>query len=169
MRAKKMEMEEASREVGGGCTRGELGWRGPHSVAGEEAAEGEGAAALQPRPQHLNPFLQRPGLTERSSSKQIWGRSEEKGARVPAPPLPPPAPPSPPTPVRLISSPLQVVTVLFISPPSPQLSSTTPAVFHHDFRRLLPPARARSRPRLPVSTHETHELASAYLFARIHQ
>ncbi|KAI5007050.1 hypothetical protein ZWY2020_046998 [Hordeum vulgare] len=78
-----------------------------------------------------------------------------------------------PTPHRSTPSPLSTSTpaaaheILWGLPPN--LSSTTPAVFHHDFRRLLPPARARSRPRLPVSTHETHELASAYLFARIHQ
>jgi hypothetical protein len=31
---------------------------GPGGVAGEEAAEGGGAVALQPRPEQLHPFLQ---------------------------------------------------------------------------------------------------------------
>lgn len=40
-----------------GGLEGELGWLGPDDVAGEDAAEGQGAVALQPCPQQLNPFL----------------------------------------------------------------------------------------------------------------
>lgn len=34
---------------------------GPGGVAGEEAAEGGGAVALQPRPEQLHPFIAGPG------------------------------------------------------------------------------------------------------------
>lgn len=40
------------------ATGGEVAGLGPGGVAGEEAAEGGGAVALQPRPQQLHPFLQ---------------------------------------------------------------------------------------------------------------
>ena len=63
---------------GGGAqslTGGEVAGLGPGGVAGEEAAEGGGAVALQPRPEQLDPFLQ----TAHGGSPPPRGRADGRG------------------------------------------------------------------------------------------